>query len=123
MTYSQPPVYRRRKRYRAGHRAEWLAGAYLLARGNRVLERRYRTGAGEIDLIVVKGARVAFVEVKRRATLAEAEAAITAKVRERVRRAADVWLSKNQKYQSHTLGYDVIFVLPWSVPVYLRDAL
>lgn len=123
MTYSQPPIYRRRKRYHAGHRAEWLAAAYLVARGYRVLARRYRTGAGEIDLIVVKGKRVAFVEVKKRATRAEAEAAITAKLRERVHRAADVWLAKNEKYQAHTLGFDVMFVLPWALPVYVRDAL
>ena len=64
-------------RYRRGRLSEWLAAAALLARGYRILGRRVRTPYGEIDLIAVRGRRLAFVEVKRRATRGEAEAAVT----------------------------------------------
>lgn len=123
MTYSQPPSMRRRKRYRSGHSAEFIAAAFLMARGHRILARRFKTGAGEIDLITLKARRVGFVEVKRRATLAEAEASITSKLRQRVRRASDVWLAKHPGYQAHDCGFDLIFVLPWRMPIYLRDGL
>jgi putative endonuclease len=64
-------------RYRRGHLSEWLAAAALLAKGYRILGRRVRTPYGEIDLVALRGRRLAFVEVKRRATRGEAEAAIT----------------------------------------------
>ena len=57
-------------RYRRGRLSEWVAAAALLAKGYRILGRRVRTPYGEIDLIAVRGRRLAFVEVKRRATRA-----------------------------------------------------
>ena len=53
-------------RYRRGRLSEWLAAAALLAKGYRILGRRVRTPYGEIDLIALRGRRLAFVEVKRR---------------------------------------------------------
>lgn len=113
----------RQRRNRRGHAAEFVAAAFLLATGHRILMRRFKTSAGEIDLISFKGGRVGFVEVKRRMTLSDCEASITPKLRQRVRRAADLWLARNEKYQGHDLGFDLVFVLPWRMPVYLRDAL
>ena len=42
---------------------------YFRLRGYRILERNFRCGEGEIDLIVRRGRRVAFVEVKTRQQL------------------------------------------------------
>lgn len=123
MSYSQPPSRTRKRRYRSGHTAEYLAAAFLMARGHRVLARRYKTGSGEIDLITLKAGRIGFVEVKRRPTLAECEASITPKLRQRVRRAADMWLAKHPIYQQSPCGFDLVFVRPWRVPVLMRDAL
>src|SRR5262245_23358717 len=52
-------------RYRRGRLSEWLAAAVLLGKGYRLLGRRIRTPFGEIDLIALRGRRLAFVEVKR----------------------------------------------------------
>lgn len=94
-----------------------------MVRGHRILARRFKTGAGEIDVVTLKGGRVGFVEVKRRATLGDCEAAITPKLRQRVRAAANLWMAKNARYQSHACGFDIVFIRPWQLPIYLRDAL
>lgn len=123
MIGKRAPAPERQRRYRSGHVAEGLAAAYLIARGHRVLDRRFATDAGEIDLITLKAGRIAFVEVKRRATLTDCEASITPRLRQRVRSAANLWMARNDRYQRNDQGFDLLFVLPWRWPVYLRDAL
>ncbi|MGQ0457283.1 MAG: YraN family protein [Hyphomicrobium sp.] len=118
-----PPDAERLRGYRRGHSAEWVAAAYLLSRGYRVLARRLRTRQGEIDLIVRKRDRIAFIEVKRRATRDACEAAITDKLRGRVRRAADLWLASHPQHQALTIGFDLVFVTPWRLPEHIIDAL
>jgi putative endonuclease len=113
----------RQRRYRSGHTAEFVASVFLMAKGYRILARRFKASTGEVDLITLKAGRVGFVEVKRRATMADCEASITPKLRQRVRRASDQWLARNEKYQRHDAGFDLVFVLPWRLPVFLRDAL
>lgn len=113
----------RRARDRAGRRAEWIAAMALRLRGYRILARREKTPLGEIDLIAVRGRRVAFIEVKRRATLEAAEAAVTATQRARIRRAADLWLARNAPYQSHELGFDIVFLVGRSWPRHVENGL
>lgn len=113
----------RRDRERQGRHAEWIAAWSLRLRGYRILGIREKTPRGEIDLIAVRGRRVAFVEVKRRATQEAAEAAITAAQRTRIRRAADLWLARNERYQAYELGFDIIFLIGRRWPRYLANAL
>ena len=110
-------------RYRRGRFSEWLAAAALLARGYRILARRCRTPYGEIDLIAVRGRRLAFVEVKRRATRLEAEAAVTPRQAGRIARAAEFWVSRNLAFSDHEQGLDVVLVTPGRLPVHVPDAL
>ena len=118
------PIYeQRRRRYRRGIHAEMLVAAVYMAFGHRILGRRFKTPVGEIDLIAIKGRRVAFIEVKRRVTIEDAEDAITLKMRRRVRRAADLWLAHNHRYQGYDVGFDLVFVVPWRFPIVMRDAL
>lgn len=110
-------------RYRRGRLAEWLAAAAMLARGYRILARRCRTPYGEVDLIAVRGRRVAFIEVKRRATRLEAQAAVTPRQAQRVARAAEFWVGRNPAYREHEQGLDIVFVTPGGLPQYLANAL
>jgi len=110
-------------RYRRGRISEWVAAAALLARGYRILGRRVRTPYGEIDLIAVRGKRLAFLEVKRRASLAEAEAALTPHQAGRIARAAEFWVARHPAFQDHEQGLDAVLVLPRRLPVHLPNAL
>jgi putative endonuclease len=110
-------------RYRRGWLSELVAAAALLAKGYRILERRCRTPYGEIDLVAVRGRRLAFVEVKRRATRAEAEAALTHYQARRIVRAADHWIARHPRYRGHDRGLDAILVIPRRLPAHLPDAL
>jgi putative endonuclease len=53
-------------RQHLGRRGEQLACDELTRRGYTVLERRYRTRAGELDIIARQGDYLVFVEVKAR---------------------------------------------------------
>ena len=110
-------------RYRRGRFSELVAAAVLMAKGYRVLARRWRTPYGEIDLIAVRGKRLAFVEVKRRATRPEAEAALTPYQARRIARAAEFWVSRNTRYRDHDRGLDAMLVVPGRIPAHLPDAL
>jgi putative endonuclease len=110
-------------RYRRGRFSELVAAVALVAKGYRVLGRRCRTPYGEIDLIVVRGRRLAFVEVKRRATREEAEAALTQYQARRMARAAEFWIGRNASYRDHDRGLDAFLVVPRRLPAHLPDAL
>lgn len=103
-------------RYRSGHVAEAIAAMMLLCKGYRILERRHRSALGEIDLIGVRGKRLAFVEVKFRRTFEAAEASITTSQERRVIDAAESWVAKRQRYHDHEMGMDVIMICPWRLP-------
>ena len=62
----------RAKAYRSGLFAETLTALLLRLKGQRIVAQRYRTPVGEIDLVALKGKRLAFIEVKRRETKEEA---------------------------------------------------
>ena len=113
----------RQGRYRRGRFSELVAAAALMAKGYRVLGRRVRTPYGEIDLVAVRGRRLAFVEVKRRASMAECEAALTPGQAERIARAAEHWIARHDRYCDHDVGLDAVLVVPGRLPAHVPDAL
>lgn len=114
---------KRRRRYRLGHFAERVACIWLMIKGYRILAVRARTPAGEIDLVALRGKRLAFIEVKRRPTLQDAEASITGKQRQRVRNAASLWIARQPRFHDHDIGFDLVFLIPGSWPRHLENAL
>lgn len=75
---------------RRGRVGETAACWWLRLKGWRILGRRVRTPLGEVDIVARRGALVAFVEVKTRATDAELDYAIDARRLARVAAAAEV---------------------------------
>ncbi|MGF1648876.1 MAG: YraN family protein [Hyphomicrobiaceae bacterium] len=97
---------RRRAIEKAARRAESLAVLVMIIKGYRIIGRRVRTTSGEIDIIACRGRRLAFVEVKQRRTLAEAEQAVTPAARARMARAVEAWLSRYPEFLNHDIGLD-----------------
>jgi putative endonuclease len=112
---------RRKAAYRRGHYSEWLAALALMMKGYRILERRYRTRLGEIDLIARRGDLVLIVEVKARRSLVEAMEAIARQSERRIEAAADIWLSRQPDYGRFSLRFDMVAVLPWRWPVHVEN--
>lgn len=108
-----------RKRRRAllrGHFAEWLAMGFLICKGYRPLERRFAASGGEIDLIMKRGATVIFVEVKARARLDLAQAAIGARKHRLFNRAVRAWRARNPWSTGCSLRADAVYVTPSALP-------
>jgi len=91
-----------RLRYRglrgAGQAWEKLAARELHRAGYDILERNYRTKAGEIDLVAREGSILCFVEVKGRRSLAfgaPAEA-VDAEKQRRIWTAAQLYLQRER---------------------------
>ena len=113
----------RRASERRGALSEYAAAAALMLKGYRILARRWKSHHGEIDLIAVRGQRLAFIEVKQRPTLDEAHYAITETQSRRVRDAAELWLAKNKRFQDHDIHFDAVFVLPRRWPQHVEEGL
>lgn len=108
--------------YRSGVFAESLVALLLRLRGNRIVARRYKTPVGEIDLVALKGKRLAFVEVKRRKRFEDAAEALPTRARRRIVRAAQYFLAAHPSYNGHDMRFDVVLTAPWSWPRLIEDA-
>ncbi|CUX18478.1 YraN family protein [Agrobacterium genomosp. 13] len=113
---------KRREAERRGHAAEYWAALYLLLRGYRILAIRYRTRLGEIDLIARKKDVVAIVEVKARSSAEGAVDAVGWRSQQRIRAAADLWLSRRRDAGRFSLRFDIVAVLPRRLPQHFIDA-
>lgn len=102
--------------YRRGLFGEALAAWHYRLRFYRVLARRYRTPAGEIDLIVRRGRTIVFVEVKHRPGEAEAMEAIVPRARRRIARAAELWLAAHPAAAGLDFRFDLVIVTPGRLP-------
>ena len=91
----------------SGLDAEQLACAALVADGWTVLGRRLRTEAGEVDAVVERAGVVAFVEVKHRATLADAAWALSSRQQARLLAAAEILLAGNPSWGQGGVRFDV----------------
>lgn len=104
-----------------GRRGERLAAWYLRLKGWRILARRVRTPAGEIDLVAKRGGLIAFVEVKVRATAAELDYAIDERRLARVAAAAEV-LMPVYATAGEDIRVDVILMAPGTRPRHIENA-
>lgn len=103
-----------------GRQAERLCGWWLRLKGWKILGRRVRTPLGEVDLIARRGAMIAFVEVKARATDADLDFAIDARRLSRVAAAAEIlWPSYRQP--GDDMRIDVMLLAPGRPPRHLTN--
>lgn len=108
--------------FATGLSAESRAAAMLLAKGYRILARRFRTPHGEIDIVARKRSLIAFVEVKARETLDDAAYAVTPRQQARISHAAQGWLVAHPEYAEFDMRFDVILIAPKHLPRHLQAA-
>lgn len=106
--------------HRLGHRSEWLAAALLMCRGYQILGFRLKTRAGEIDILARKGRTLAVIEVKRRATLELALAALKPAQHERLLAAGRSVLRQRPGLAGHMLRIDIVALAPGRIPRHRR---
>jgi putative endonuclease len=93
-----------------GVTAENAACAALAADGWTVLGRRLRTAAGEVDVAAERDGLLALVEVKARANLATAAAALGPAQRQRLLGAAAILLAEHPDWGRSGVRFDVLLV-------------
>ena len=98
---------KRQNAYRKGLCAETLASMYFSAKGYKILERRYKTRYGEIDILARKGEMLVAVEVKSRQTIEEALYALSAKSRQRIQNSLLHFIADHPEYNDFDLRFDL----------------
>ncbi len=103
-----------------GHWGEHIAAIWLILHGWRILGRRIRVRAGEVDIIARRGRKIAFVEVKTRRRASDLDLAIDAQRLRRVRAAA-IALADQYACTDDTIQIDVILIAPFTLPRHLTN--
>ncbi len=94
----------------AGAVFEQRACAELQRAGFVLLDRNYTTRHGEIDLVMLDGGTVVFVEVRHRLHASHGGAAlsVTASKQARLIAAAELWLAAHPKRAHQPCRFDVV---------------
>src|SRR3954470_23222516 len=108
--------------FQTGISAETRAAAYLMAKGYRVLAKRFRTAYGEIDIVARRRNLLVFVEVKARASLDEAAYAVTPRQQARIIDAAQAWLMTHPEHAEFDMRFDAMLIAPRRLPRHLLAA-
>jgi len=116
------PRPERQVAFRLGISAESRAAAYLIAKGFRILARRWRSPAGEIDIIACRRQLLIFVEVKARASFEDAAWSVTDRQRARIAAAAEAWLSHQGNHPFRDMRFDAVLVAPGRIPRHIPAA-
>jgi len=106
---SQQPRRERVAAFRLGLSAESCAAISLMAKGYRIVARRWKTPFGEIDIVARRRALV-FVEVKARERADEAAEAVTERNKRRIVAAAELWLAHHPDDIERNICLDVMLV-------------
>jgi putative endonuclease len=100
------------KRQELGKDGEDLACAELETRGYAILERRYRTQYGEIDVIARDADTLVFVEVRRKSAgdYGSAAESVTRDKQRRIVRMALDYLARAQLVDRCAVRFDVVAI-------------
>jgi putative endonuclease len=108
--------------FRLGLSAESRAAAFLIAKGFRILARRWRSPVGEIDIVARRRSLLVFVEVKARDTLDGAAESVTPQQKRRICAAAEAWLAQYPDPGIRDMRFDAMLVAPGRLPRHITSA-
>ncbi len=112
----------RRIAFRTGISAESRAAAFLIAKGFRILARRWKSPVGEIDIVARRRSLLIFVEVKARPNLDDAAWSVTERQRARIVAAAEAWLARYADDRIRDIRFDAVLVAPRRIPRHVTGA-
>ena len=113
---------------RSGAAAEEIAARHYTAQGGKVLARNWRAPereiTGEIDLVVLIGRILVFVEVKQRRSRAHLHGAVSEAQWRRLEHAANRYMVAEAAMTGTILGarFDLVLVGPDGVPEVIKNA-
>jgi putative endonuclease len=116
------PQLERQVAFRVGISAESRAAALLIAKGFRILARRFRSPVGEIDIVARRRHLLVFVEVKARERLDDAAWSVTERQRARIIAAAEAWLADHPDASIQDIRFDAMLVAPGRMPQHIPAA-
>jgi len=95
-----------------GGHAEAQALDYLVRHGLHEVTRNFRSRGGEIDLVMLDGDCIVFIEVRYRKSTRFLSPAITVDSRKqrKILRTAALFLSRHSHYANHTVRFDVVAI-------------
>jgi putative endonuclease len=107
-----------------GKEGEMLAAAALEEKGMRIIERNIRCKTGEIDLAVLDGEVLVFVEVKNWSAYGPENLCLgmSQKKQRRIIETAKYFLAVHREYNYNPIRFDVVFLRPGEPPVHLVSA-
>jgi putative endonuclease len=98
--------------YNFGVLAETISVLYLRLKLYNIIERRYKTYAGEVDIIANRGKNLVFIEVKARKSRNDIYDVLSCRQQMRIARAANVFLAKHKKFATNNIRFDLILIAP-----------
>jgi putative endonuclease len=116
------PNPRRVAAFRVGLSAESRAAAYLIAKGYRIVARRFRSPVGEVDIVARRGRVLVFVEVKARNRLDDAAESLAPRQQRRIAAAASAWLAEHPDDVESNIRFDAVLVAPGRIPRHIPAA-
>ncbi len=119
---ARSPNPERQVAFRTGLSAESRAAALLIAKGFRILARRWKSPAGEIDIVARRRGLLVFVEVKARERLDDAAWSVTGRQRARIAAAAEAWLATYGDAKIRDIRFDAMLVAPGRIPQHIPAA-
>ena len=108
--------------FRVGLSAESRAAAYLIAKGYRIVARRFKSAVGEIDIVARRGRVLVFAEVKARDRLDDAAWSVLPRQQRRVAAAAGAWLAEHPDDAQCHIRFDAVLVAPRRMPRHIEAA-
>lgn len=107
---------KRQQAYERGVEAEHAAADYLRLKGYEILEQRYKTPGGEIDVIARKSNALVFVEVKAHKDPEAALYAVNERSRRRIEEAAKHYIAHHEEVAEMDMRFDVVVMPPNAKP-------
>lgn len=107
-----------------GRAGEARAASWLEAAGWSILARNYRTRCGEIDIIALKAAAIAFVEVKSwgACSFSDLGESIGPRKMARIRETSKIFLARHRQYECADIRFDVMYVPADGAVIHLESA-